>query len=58
MSTETYNQLDEIHDMVGSLMFTLDDTDQLYWELTDMRDALEEMMYNIEDQIGEEDDDV
>ena len=56
MSTETYNQLDEIHDMVGSLMFTLDDTDQLYWELTDMRDALEELMYNIEDQIGEDDD--
>ena len=56
MSTETYNQLDEIHDMIGSLMFTLDDTDQLYWELTDMRDALEELMYNIEDQIGEDDD--
>lgn len=55
MDHDTYNMLDEIHDMIGSLMFTLSDENQLYWDLLDWRDAIEEWQGTIEDQIGEDD---
>lgn len=52
---EVYNSLDEIHDMIGSLLFILPDDDPLYWDLIDWREAIEEWQCTIEDEIGEDD---